>query len=93
MRHEFKAQGHGDFREQRKGVTKVSAGFIKVDRMKHISPNLFGFMQDLVETNKVEVKKIDSTHNIVNMVTKAIPSSMHMELVCAARICSLRDLV
>jgi len=61
--------------------------------VKHISPTLFGFMQDLVETNQVEVKKIDSAHNIADMLTKALPPSKHRELVRAAGIRLLRDLM
>jgi hypothetical protein len=31
-------------------MEQVSSGFIKADRVKHISPYLFGYTQDLTET-------------------------------------------
>jgi hypothetical protein len=32
-------------------IEQVSSGFINADRVKHISPHLFGYTQDLTETN------------------------------------------
>ena len=31
-------------------IKQVSSGFIKADRVKHINPHLFGYIQDLTET-------------------------------------------
>ena len=73
-------------------VAQVATGFIKADRVKHISPTLFGFMQDLVETGQVTVTKIESANNIANMLTKALPTYKHRELVRAAGMHSLQEL-
>lgn len=81
------------FEDNASAVAQVSAGFIKADRVKHIPPQLFGFMQDLVETNQIEVKKIDTAHNIADMLTKALQPSKHRELVRATGLRSLRDLM
>jgi hypothetical protein len=73
-------------------VAQVATGFIKADRVKHISPTLFGFMQDLVESEQVQVKKIDSAHNVADMLTKALPGHKHRELVRAAGMRTLQEL-
>lgn len=74
-------------------IAQVSARFIKAHRIKHVSPTFFGFMQDLVETNQVKLKKIDFGDNIADMHTKALSSSKYKELVHATRIRSLHDLL
>jgi len=55
-------------------IEQVSTGFIKADRVKHISPQIFGYIQDLTETNQISVQKIPSTDNIADMLTKALPA-------------------
>jgi hypothetical protein len=55
-------------------VTQVGAEFIKIDRVKHICPQIFGFTQDLIQSGKIKVKKIDLAHNIADMMTKALPT-------------------
>lgn len=62
-------------------VAQVEEGFIKSDRVKHIPPQLFGFTQELIQKNQIEVRKIESAHNIANMLTKALPTYTHKRLV------------
>ena len=62
-------------------VTQVGAEFIKTDRVKHICPQIFGFTQDLIQSGKIKVKKIDLAHNIADMMTKALPTYTHRRLV------------
>ena len=52
----------------------MSSGFIKADRTKHISPHIFGFTQDLIEKNQVDIQKVESEHNVAHMLTKALPA-------------------
>lgn len=59
----------------------MNTGFIKADRVKHISPHIFGYTQDLIETGQIEIKKIESEHNIADMFTKALPTYKHKKLV------------
>jgi len=74
-------------------VAQVGAGFIKTDRVKHISPHLFGYTQDLVETKQIEVKKIESAHNIADIMTKALPAYTHRRLVQEAGMRLLHEIV
>ena len=65
-------------------VAQVEEGFIKSDRVKHIPPQLFGFTQELIQKNQIEVRKIESAHNIADMLTKALPAYTHKRLVYEA---------
>ena len=62
-------------------VNQMNTGFIKADRVKHISPHIFGFAQDLIETSQIEIKNIESENNIADMLTKALPAYKHRKLV------------
>ena len=42
-------------------VAQVSEGFIKSDRVKHIPPQLFGFTQELIQSKKIEFRKVESS--------------------------------
>jgi hypothetical protein len=59
----------------------MNMAFIKADRVKHISPHIFGFTQDLIESNQIEIRKIESENNIADMLTKALPAYKHKKLV------------
>ena len=61
-------------------VTQVGAGFIKLDHVKHIGSQIFGYTQDLIQSKQIEVKKIESAHNIADMLTKALPAYTHRGL-------------
>ena len=54
-------------------VAQVGEGFIKSDNVKHISLQIFGFTQELIQSKQIEVQKVESTHNLANMLTKALP--------------------
>jgi hypothetical protein len=62
-------------------VAQVKVGFIKTDRVKHICPQIFGFTQDLIQSGQIEVKNIESAHNIADLLTKALPAYTHRRLV------------
>ena len=55
-------------------VAQVGEGFIKFDTVKHISPQIFGFIQELIQGRQIEVKKVESAHNLVDILTKALPA-------------------
>ena len=80
------------FEDNAAAVAQVATGFIKADRVKHINPTLFGYMQDLVETNQVVVTKIETVKNISDILTKALPAYRHRELVRAAGMRTLQEL-
>lgn len=58
-------------------VNHMNTGFIKTDRVKHISPHIFGYAQDLIETKETEIRKIESEHNKADILTKALPTYKH----------------
>lgn len=70
----------------------MSSGFIKADRTKHISPHIFSFTQDLIDKGQVDIQKIESEHNIADMLTKALPAYKHKKLIHAAGMRSLQEL-
>ena len=65
-------------------VRQMQSRFIKADWTKHISPHIFTFSQDLVDTGQIEIRKIESENNIADMLTKALPTYKHRKLVSAA---------
>ena len=73
-------------------VAQMNTGFIKADRVKHISPHIFGFAQDLIESGQIEIKKIESDNNIADMLTKALPAYKHKKLVLEAGMKTLHEL-
>ena len=73
-------------------VAQVTGGFIKADRTKHISPQIFGYTQDFIEAEKIEVKKVQSTHNIADIFTKALLAYTHKRYIEEAGMRSLQDL-
>ena len=58
-------------------IRQMSSGFVKADRIEHISPHIFSFTQDLIEKGQVEIQKVESEHNIGDMLTKAFPAYKH----------------
>ena len=74
-------------------VAQVGAGFIKTNRVKHISPQIFGFTQELIQSGQIEIKKIESAHNKVDMLTKALPTYTHRRLVQMSRVKLLHELI
>jgi hypothetical protein len=73
-------------------IRQMSSGFIKADRTKHISPHIFTYSQDLIESRQLEIKKVESEHNIADMLTKALPAYKHRRLVEAAGMKTLHSL-
>jgi hypothetical protein len=70
----------------------MQSGFIKDDWTKHINPHIFTFLQDLVESGQIEIRKIESENNIADMLTKALSAYKHQKLIEAAGMKSLSDL-
>jgi len=73
-------------------INQMNTGFIKADRVKHISPHIFGFAQALVETKHIEIKKIESENNIADILTKTLPAYKHKKLVEEAEMRTLHQL-
>ena len=73
-------------------VAQIGAGFIKSDRTKHIDPQIFSYTQDLITIGQIEVQKVESAHNIADLLTKALPAYIHRRLVQAAGMRLLHEL-
>jgi hypothetical protein len=73
-------------------IEQVSYGFIKADRVKHINPHIFGYIQDLTKTEQIEVKKIALADNIAALLTKALPTPQHRKLISVAGMRTLTEL-
>ena len=61
-------------------VAQVRGGYIKGDKTKHISPKFF-YTHELQESQQVDVKQIRSVNNLVDLFTKALPTSTFEKLV------------
>lgn len=46
--------------------------YIEADRIKNISPHILTYTQDQIEIGKLEIIKVQSEHNIVDMLTKVM---------------------
>ena len=68
------------------------SGFIKAIRTKHIRPYIFGFTQDLIEKGQVDIQKVESEHNVVDMLTKALPAYKHKKLMYATGMRTLQEI-
>lgn len=73
-------------------IEQVSSGFIKADRVKHISPYLFSYTQDLTDSNQIAIRKVASADNIADVLTKALPAPQHRKLIAAAGMRTLAEL-
>ena len=70
----------------------MSIGFIKVDKIKHISLHIFSYTQDLVEKGQLKIRKVEFEHNIADMLTKALPAYKHKKLVYTTSMRTLQKL-
>ena len=73
-------------------VAQVSEGFIKSDRVKHIPPQIFGYTQELIQTKQIEVQKVESSQNLADILTKALPAHTHKRLLFQAGMRSLHEI-
>jgi len=55
--------------------------FVKGDRIKHIDPKYFGYTHDLIIEQALEVKKVISVDNLVDLFTKVLSLCVHHQLV------------
>ena len=72
-------------------IAQLKRGYIKGDRTKHISPKFF-FTHDLQQNGEIEVQKIRSSDNLVDLFTKALSTSMFEKLRYKIGMRRLRDI-
>lgn len=61
-------------------IAQMQVGFIKGNRTKHIDPKYFSYTHDLITDQALIIKKIESTNNLADLFTKALPLSNHRRL-------------
>jgi hypothetical protein len=61
-------------------IAQIQSGFIKGDRIKHISPKFF-FTHELQKEKMIIVKQVRSSENLADLFTKALPKSSFQKLV------------
>lgn len=64
-------------------IEQLKQGYIKGDRTKHISPKLF-YTHDLQQNGDIDVQQIRSTDNLVDLFTKALPTSSFEKLMLSS---------
>ena len=71
----------------------MTSRFIKADRIKDISPHIFGYTHNLTESGQIDIRKIESLYNIFDMLSKALPTYKHKKLVYDVGMRSLHELI
>lgn len=61
-------------------IAQMQVGFIKGDMTKNIDPKYFSYTHDLIIDQALTIKKIESTNNLADLFTKALPLSNHCRL-------------
>lgn len=72
-------------------ITQLKDGYIKGDRVKHISPKFF-FTHDLQKDGIITVQQIRSSENLADLFTKALPTSVFKKLVHGIGLRRLKDI-
>ena len=69
-------------------ITQLRGGYIKGDRTKHISSKLF-FTHNLQKRAEIDIHQVRSSDNLVDMFTKALPTSTFEKLRYKIGMCRL----
>ena len=72
-------------------ITQLKDGYIKEDRVKHISPKFF-FTHDLQKDGIIIVQQIRSSENLADLFTKALPTSVFKKLAHGIGLRLLKDI-
>ena len=72
-------------------ITQLKDGYIKGDRVKHISPKFF-FTHDLQKDGIIIVQQIRSSENLADLLTKALPTSVFKKLAHGIGLRRLKDI-
>ena len=61
-------------------IAQIKGGYIKGDRIKHISPKCF-YTHELQQNGEIDVQQIRSSDNQVDLFTKALSTSTFKKLI------------
>ena len=73
-------------------VTQMKEGYIKSDRTKHIPLKFFSFTQKLERNKEVDIQYIRSSDNVIDLFTKALPTSVIKKHIQNIGMRQLRDI-
>ena len=72
-------------------IAQIKGGYIKGDRTKDISPKFF-YTHELQKDSEIDVHQIRSNDNLVDLFTKALPSTTFKKLIRQVGMHQLKDL-
>ena len=72
-------------------ITQITGGYIKGDRIKHISPKFF-YTHKLQRNGEIDVQQIRSNDNLTDLFTKSLSISTFEKLIHRIRIRQLKDI-
>jgi len=72
-------------------ITQLKYGYIKGDRVKHISPKFF-FTHNLQKDGIITVQQIRSSENLVDLFTKELPTLVFKKLAHGIGLRWLKDI-
>ena len=71
-------------------IAQIKGGYIKGDRTKHISPKFF-YTHELQKNGEIDVQQIRSSDNLVDLFTKALPTSTFKKLIYKVGMRKVKD--
>ena len=72
-------------------ISQLRARYVKEDRKKHTSSKFF-FTQDLQRNGDINIHQVNSSDNLVDLFTEALPTAIFEKLVRNIGVCQLKDL-
>ena len=58
-------------------IRQMTLDSIKANFIKHVSPQIFTYFQDLVVKGHIKIGKVEFENNIAGMLTKALAAYKH----------------
>jgi len=62
------------------------------ERVKRFDPHIFNYTQELITSGQLQVQNVEFAHNIVDLLTKALPAYTHRQLVQKTRMRLLHEI-
>ena len=72
-------------------IAQLKGGYIKGDKMKHISPKFF-YTHEVQKDDVIIVKQVQSCNNLANLFTKSLPYCTFQKFVTGIEMKCLKDL-
>ena len=72
-------------------VAQIIGGYIKGNRIKHISPKFF-YIHELQKSGEIDVQQIRSIDNLVDLFTKSLSTSTFKKLIHRIGMRELKDI-